>query len=220
MCRKYWHVDVVSVGFDTLLCLSQFIFFHEKEMAYELSTPYILLGLGVAAALGFAVIKMMKPAGPPPPSADVCEEFLKLHAQKAGVHKLKSGMLVEILKKGPMTGQSPSISDNCKVHYAGTLINGTQFDSSYDRGQPASFRPCDVVKGWTEALQLMHEGDKWRIVLPHTLAYGPRGAGGVIPGYSALIFEMELLEVWGRGCPAEVSVKELEKQTGTTYDKM
>ena len=93
------------------------------------------------------------------------------------------------------TGPTPNIDTPCDCHYAGTLIDGTEFDSSYKRGKPLTFAPNQVIKGWTEAMQLMKEGGKWELYIPSELAYGDRGAGGDIPGGAALIFTLELLKV-------------------------
>jgi FKBP-type peptidyl-prolyl cis-trans isomerase FklB len=92
------------------------------------------------------------------------------------------------------TGETPKLTDKVTTHYKGTLINGKQFDSSYDRGEPV-LSVSGVIKGWTEALQLMKVGDKWKLYIPYDLAYGERGAGRDIPPYSTLIFEIELLKV-------------------------
>ena len=127
--------------------------------------------------------------------AEEGKQFLAAKAKEEGVRTLPSGMLYEVLKKGPGTTH-PRPSDECSVHYKGTLINGKQFDSSIDRGAPATFAPNQVIAGWTEALQLMKEGDKWRVFIPYNLAYGSRGAGGDIPPCSALIFEMELIKIF------------------------
>ena len=97
----------------------------------------------------------------------------------------------------PGTGKTPTIDSPCDCHYRGTLIDGTEFDSSYKRGQPLSFAPNQVIKGWTEAMQLMKEGGKWELYIKSELAYGDRGAGRQIPGGAALIFELELLAVKG-----------------------
>ena len=94
-------------------------------------------------------------------------------------------------------GKTPTVDSPCSCHYAGTLIDGTEFDSSYKRGQPTTFAPNQVIKGWTEAMQLMKEGAKWELYIPSELAYGDRGAGGRIPGGSVLIFTLELIEVKG-----------------------
>ncbi len=121
------------------------------------------------------------------------EAFLADNKDKEGVKTLPSGLQYMVLKEG--TGKSPSASDTVTTHYHGTLIDGTTFDSSYDRGQPATFPVNGVIAGWTEALQLMKEGSKWRLFIPSDLAYGSQGAGDVIGPNSALIFDVELLSV-------------------------
>lgn len=108
-----------------------------------------------------------------------------------------SGLSYKVLTSGPADGRSPTISDTVTVHYQGTLINGTVFDSSYDRGAPTSFGVGQVIPGWTEALQLMKPGDKWMLYIPSRLAYGPRAMGDKIPANSDLIFQVELLQVGG-----------------------
>ncbi len=120
------------------------------------------------------------------------EEFLAANGQKEGVVVLPSGLQYEIIEPG--SGPSPAATDFVEVNYRGTLIDGTQFDSSYDRGKPATFRVDGVIPGWTEALQLMHPGSKWRLFIPPDLAYGARQAGPIPPN-SALIFEVELLDI-------------------------
>uniref|UniRef100_A0A7S0KXD1 peptidylprolyl isomerase n=1 Tax=Asterionellopsis glacialis TaxID=33640 RepID=A0A7S0KXD1_9STRA len=97
----------------------------------------------------------------------------------------------------PGTGKTPLIGTACDCHYSGTLIDGTEFDSSYKRGAPLSFAPNQVIRGWTEAMQLMKEGGKWELYIPPELGYGDRGAGASIPGGSVLIFTLELLKVKG-----------------------
>ena len=121
------------------------------------------------------------------------EEFLAINATKKGVVTLESGMQYEVLSSG--SGATPELNDKVTTHYTGTLIDGTVFDSSVERGQPASFPVSGVIKGWTEALQLMKEGDKWKLYIPYDLAYGDRGAGADIGPYSTLIFEIELISV-------------------------
>ena len=120
-------------------------------------------------------------------------EFLEINRHKAGVVELPSGLQYEILKQG--TGAKPSASDKVKCHYHGTLINGTVFDSSVQRGQPATFGVSQVIPGWVEALQLMPVGSKWRLFIPSNLAYGEHGAGDVIEPNSTLIFDVELLDI-------------------------
>ena len=121
------------------------------------------------------------------------EAFLAQNAAKAGVTTLPSGLQYEVLTEG--SGKKPSLGSSVTTHYHGTLINGTVFDSSYQRGQPATFPVNGVIAGWTEALQLMGEGAKYRLYIPSELAYGKRGAGRDIPGDTALIFDVELLKV-------------------------
>lgn len=120
-------------------------------------------------------------------------EFLAINAKKAGVVTTESGLQYQVLVKG--TGKSPKATDNVRCHYAGTLINGTEFDSSYKRNQPADFPLNGVIKGWTEGLQLMQEGAKYRFFIPSDLAYGAQGAGQDIPPYATLIFDVELIKV-------------------------
>jgi FKBP-type peptidyl-prolyl cis-trans isomerase len=119
--------------------------------------------------------------------------FLEKNGAREGVTTTESGLQYEVLKEG--TGAKPTATDKVRVHYHGTLIDGTVFDSSVDRGEPATFGVSQVIKGWTEALQLMPVGSKWKVFIPSELGYGERGAGGNIGPNEALIFEMELLEI-------------------------
>lgn len=121
------------------------------------------------------------------------EEFLAANKAKAGVVTLPSGLQYEIIKTG--TGPKPKLEDQVKCHYHGTTIDGKVFDSSVDRGEPAVFPVNRVIPGWTEALQLMPVGSKWKLFIPAALAYGERGAGQDIKPNSTLIFEVELLEI-------------------------
>jgi len=123
----------------------------------------------------------------------VGEEFLAANKTKEGVVTLPSGLQYKILTAG--TGAKPTTTDTVSCNYRGTLINGKEFDSSYKRGQPASFQVGGVIKGWTEALQLMPVGSKWQLFIPADLAYGDRGAGGDIGPGETLIFEVELLSI-------------------------
>ncbi|PIE41488.1 MAG: peptidylprolyl isomerase, partial [Gammaproteobacteria bacterium] len=123
------------------------------------------------------------------------EAFLAENAKREGVKTTESGLQYEVLASGPEGGASPDANDKVKVHYHGTLVDGTVFDSSVDRGQPIEFAVNGVIKGWTEALQLMKTGDKYKLFIPAELAYGTRGAGPKIGPNSALIFEVELLDV-------------------------
>ncbi|HPI36821.1 MAG TPA: FKBP-type peptidyl-prolyl cis-trans isomerase [Ignavibacteriaceae bacterium] len=120
-------------------------------------------------------------------------EFLEANKKKEGVKVLPSGLQYKVIKSGD--GPSPKETDKVKTHYKGTLINGTEFDNSYSRGEPAVFPVNGVIKGWTEVLQLMKVGDKWEVYIPADLAYGERGAGGTIPPNATLIFEVELLGI-------------------------
>ncbi len=121
------------------------------------------------------------------------EAFLTANGKKEGVMTLPSGLQYEVINEG--TGRKPKATDQVKCHYEGTLIDGTVFDSSYRRNQPATFPLNGVIKGWTEGLQLMSEGAKYRFYIPYQLAYGAAGAGASIPPYAALIFDVELIEV-------------------------
>lgn len=121
------------------------------------------------------------------------EKFLEENKKKEGVVTTESGLQYQIIKTGE--GPKPTATDKVKTHYHGTLTNGTIFDSSVDRGEPVEFPINGVIKGWTEALQLMPVGSKWKLFIPYQLAYGERAAGPQIPGYSALVFEVELLEI-------------------------
>ncbi len=119
--------------------------------------------------------------------------YLEENGKKDGVVTLPSGLQYRIVTQG--SGAMPGPEDNVKVHYTGTTIDGTKFDSSYDRGEPAQFRVSNVIRGWVEGLQLMHEGTKMMLYIPSNLAYGERGAGNIIKPFETLIFEVELLEV-------------------------
>ena len=124
------------------------------------------------------------------------EEFLKINSLKKGVVTLPSGLQYEILREG--NGPKPSLTDTVECHYHGTLINGQVFDSSMDRGQTATFPLQGVIKGWTEILQLMPVGSKWKVTIPADLAYGDRGAGEMIQPGSTLIFIIELIAIVGK----------------------
>ena len=124
------------------------------------------------------------------------QAYLDKNARKDGVVVLPSGLQYEVLHSGPAEGARPeSTSDKCTCHYTGKLIDGSVFDSSVQRGRPATFSPSGVIGGWTEALMLMRPGDKWMLSIPSDLAYGDRGSGSKIPGGAALIFELELIAV-------------------------
>ncbi len=121
------------------------------------------------------------------------ETFLKQNGKLTGVKTLPSGLQIKMLSEG--TGRSPKATDTVVVHYRGRLISGTEFDSSYKRGEPATFRLNQVIKGWTEGLQLLKEGGKAELYIPSELAYGSKGAGASIGPDEALIFEVELVAV-------------------------
>ena len=121
------------------------------------------------------------------------EAFLSENAKREGIKVTESGLQYEVLTEG--NGATPAASDKVEVHYTGKLIDGTVFDSSVERGVPAMFGVTQVIPGWVEALQLMKEGDKWRLYIPSDLAYGSQGAGGIIGPNSTLIFDVELLRV-------------------------
>jgi peptidylprolyl isomerase len=121
------------------------------------------------------------------------EAYLEENAKKEGITVTESGLQYKVLESG--SGATPSIDSTVEVHYEGRLIDGEVFDSSYRRGETIEFPVTGVIAGWTEALQLMKEGDKWQITLPHDIAYGPRGTGGSIPPYATLVFDVELIAV-------------------------
>ena len=121
------------------------------------------------------------------------EKFLAENSKKDGIVTLPSGLQYQVIREG--NGKKPKATDQVECHYEGTLIDGTKFDSSYDRGQTATFPLNQVIAGWTEGLQLMQEGAKYRFFIPYTLGYGERGAGASIPPFAALIFDVELVAV-------------------------
>ncbi len=121
------------------------------------------------------------------------QAFLATNAKKAGVKTLPSGVQYKVIKKG--SGKQPKATDSITANYRGTLINGTEFDSSYKRGQPATFGVNQVIKGWQEILPMMHEGDTWEVYIPSDMAYGAKGAGANIGPNEALVFEIELIKV-------------------------
>lgn len=154
-----------------------------KETQMTVEQANMLVSNEIAAA-------SEKKAGP------VLEEgkkFLAENQKKKGVITTASGLQYEVIKPG--NGATPKLTDKVTTHYKGTLINGQEFDSSYKRNEPATFPVNGVIKGWTEALQMMKEGDTWRLYIPYDLAYGERGAGKDIPPYATLIFDIELIKV-------------------------
>lgn len=121
------------------------------------------------------------------------DRFLTDNAAREGVITTDSGLQYEVLASGE--GEIPTAASTVRTHYHGTLIDGTVFDSSYDRGEPTEFPVGGVIAGWTEALQMMTVGSKWRLTVPYELAYGEQGAGGVIGPFATLIFDIELLDI-------------------------
>jgi FKBP-type peptidyl-prolyl cis-trans isomerase len=138
------------------------------------------------------------------------DTFLAANKTKEGVVTLPSGLQYKILQQG--TGPKPTAADTVVCNYKGTLINGTEFDSSYKRGQPATFPVGRVIKGWTEALQLMPTGSKWQLVIPSDMAYGERGAGNDIGPNATLIFEVELVSIQEKPKPAAAPAPNPEKK--------
>ena len=137
------------------------------------------------------------------------EKFLAENMSAEGVNVTLSGLQYKVLV--PAEGKKPSAQDTVKVHYTGTLINGTKFDSSVDRGEPIEFPLNQVIKGWTEGVQLMSVGSKYKFFVPYTLGYGDQGAGGVIPPFATLIFDVELLDF--KPFIEKPAVEEIEKAT-------
>ena len=148
-----------------------------------------MLGATAAAALNLATGCVAQPTAP----TAGAEKFLMENKNKDGVVTLPSGLQYKVIQEG--TGRTPTATDTVSTHYRGTLLDGREFDSSYKRNEPTEFPVNRVIKGWTEALQLMKEGSKWMLYIPPHLAYGERGAGGLIGPNETLIFEIELLKV-------------------------
>lgn len=175
----------------------------EAEGAWKsqgLSTEKIrlLYCLAAAGGVGCTVYVIMDYRNRANPTEQL--KFLAEKELEEGVVKLPSGLLYKVLTKGEGR-HHPKENASCSCHYQGTLLDGTEFDSSYKRGAPTSFAPNQVIKGWTEAMQLMVEGDKFEMYIPASLAYGTSG-NGKIPGGSTLIFQMELLKINGAKVPA------------------
>jgi len=137
--------------------------------------------------------QMAKMAAEAAKNEKLSQEFLTENGKKDGVVTLPSGLQYKIIKAG--TGAKPAVDSKVQVHYRGSLVDGTEFDSSYKRGEPASFPVNGVISGWTEALQLMKEGAKWQLVIPSDLAYGENGAPPMIPPNATLVFDVELLKI-------------------------
>ncbi|MEQ8751137.1 MAG: FKBP-type peptidyl-prolyl cis-trans isomerase [Amphiplicatus sp.] len=168
-------------------------FFIPPELAYgESGTPGGPIGPNAALIFDVELLKVTNPER----NAEAAKKFLADNAKKQGVKTTQSGLQYEVLAEGPADGKSPSDANVVSVHYKGTLTDGTEFDSSYARGEPAEFPLAQVIPGWTEGVQLMSVGDKFKFYLPPALAYGETGTpGGPIGPNEALIFEVELLDV-------------------------
>ncbi len=168
-------------------------FFVPPDLAYgDRVGPNSPFGPNETLIVDVELIKVQNPQR----NLERAQAFLAENAGKEGIQTTASGLQYEVISEGPADGDSPSASDTVEVHYQGTLINGTEFDSSYSRGQPISFPLSGVIPGWTEGVQLMSEGDKYRFFIPPDLAYGAGGApGGSIGPNEALIFEVELIDV-------------------------
>ncbi|GJL94962.1 MAG: peptidyl-prolyl cis-trans isomerase [Hyphococcus sp.] len=168
-------------------------FFIPPELAYgEQGTPGGPIGSNEALIFDVELIKVQNPEK----NLAKANEFLAENAKKEGVKQTTSGLQYEVITEGKADGASPAATDKVKVHYQGTLLNGTEFDSSYRRGEPIEFPLNRVIPGWTEGVQLMSEGDKYRFFIPPALGYGEGGTpGGPIGPNEALVFEVELIEV-------------------------
>ena len=166
-----------SLSFQLGTSVAQYLMqYGEKELNYEEFKAGIDLVLNMSAK-----------------AKEEGEKFLAENAKREGVKTTASGLQYEVLEA--TLGQKPKATDSVRVHYEGTLIDGTVFDSSYKRGESIAFPLNGVIKGWTEGLQLMSVGSKYKFFIPYQLAYGERGAGGSIPPYAALIFTVELLGI-------------------------
>lgn len=158
----------------------------------------VLILTALLAACGQPESQHSEPVKKKPVSNRIDDAYLHINAQKPGVNVMASGLQFEILESG--VGRSPTPDSIVRVHYHGTLVSGDVFDSSVDRGEPLTFGINQVIEGWKQALPMMKEGDRWRLVIPSDLGYGPAGAaGGKIPPDATLIFEVELIEVVSDG---------------------
>jgi peptidylprolyl isomerase len=171
----------------------KFRFFIPPDLAYgEAGTPGGPIGPNEALIFDVELLKVSNPER----NRAAAEKFLADNAKKAGVKATASGLQYEVLTEGPAGGRSPTDADKVRVHYEGRLVDGTVFDSSYARGEPLEFALASVIPGWTEGVQLMSEGDKFRLYIPPALGYGEQGTpGGPIGPNEALIFDVELLKV-------------------------
>jgi FKBP-type peptidyl-prolyl cis-trans isomerase FklB len=144
-----------------------------------------------------------------------CQSYMDVNKKKPGVTTLPNGLQYEVMVAGDANAPKPSINDQVSVNYMGTLINGTEFDNSYKRGQPATFPLTGVIRGWTEILQLMPKGSKWKVTIPSELAYGENPPSAQIPASATLIFEIELLDIIKSGTtqtpPASTTTEAIQK---------
>lgn len=192
-----FQVDQVIPGWTEGLQLmsegDKFRFFVPPDLAYgSEGTPGGPIGPNEALIFDVELLKVPSPER----NLAAAEKFLAENGKKAGVKTTASGLQYEVLAEGPAGGKSPSDANKVSVHYEGRLVDGTVFDSSYDRGEPIEFPLAGVIAGWTEGVQLMSEGDKFRFYIPPALGYGERGTpGGPIGPNEALVFEVELLKV-------------------------
>lgn len=168
----------------------RFRFFVPPELAYGEFGSGPIIGPNESLIFDVELIKVHNPEA----NLAAANAFLAENAKKDGVSATESGLQYQVITKAEGDGASPTAANTVKVHYAGTLVNGTEFDSSYARGEPIEFPLGGVIPGWTEGLQLMNVGDKYRLFIPPALAYGAGGAGPIGPN-EALIFEVELLDV-------------------------
>lgn len=178
---------------DGLNALNYDLFVKGLQDAFN-EKPFALTTPGSQAAINnlFATLSKKKFG----PAIAEGTTFLENNKKQPGVQVTASGLQYQVITKG--TGVMPKATDTVLVHYKGTLLNGKQFDSSYDRNKPISFPLNGVIAGWTEGVQLMTAGSKYKFFIPYNLAYGERGAGQDIPPYSTLVFEIELLKVNGK----------------------
>jgi len=174
--------DVLALGLKDSLAGKE-LRLTEEEMVSEIQTFQQAMQEKLVAEMEATMKK----------NQEESEAFLADNANKEGVVVTESGLQYKVLEPGD--GDSPGVADTVTVHYRGTLVDGTQFDSSYDRGEPVSFPVGGVIPGWTEALQLMKPGAKWQLFIPAELAYGERGAGQEIGPNATLLFDVELLSV-------------------------
>ncbi len=219
----------MPVGITLTLVVTAMLFFctakwtGNTHLVFDMPWFYMF---GLAAIVGIPGVLFDDPNGAPVNNEEskkkkaFAAEFLAERAKEPDTYTLPSGVLFQVLRKGPTGGKSPKSHDECEVHYCGMLTNGQKFDSSYDRGRPLTFKPSHVIAGWTEALQLMREDDEWKVFIPYQLAYGSQGAPPTIPSYAPLVFEMELLKVRGTGKGGDEASKTLQGLIGKSYDEV